>query len=86
MKKLTEQEFEELKTLRETFVEIITTIGELNLTKFVTEKQLSTIETDIKTQQEKFVEFQAKERVLFEKFQQKYGTGDINLETGEIAE
>jgi hypothetical protein len=86
MKKVTEEQLKQIQTLRETLVEIVTTIGELHLTKFMTERQLQTIDTDIKTQQNKFVEFQEQERVLFEKLQQQYGTGNIDFETGEIVE
>ena len=50
------------------------------------EIQLATVSSDIKVQQDKFIEFQTKERVLFEKLQQTYGTGNINMETGEVSE
>jgi len=86
MKKVTDEELKQIQTLRETLVEIVTTIGELHLTKYMTERQLQTIDIDIKDQQDKFVKFQEQERVLFEKLQQQYGTGNINFETGEIVE
>lgn len=86
MKKVTDEELKQIQNLRETLLEIITVSGELSLTKFITEKQLNEINTSIKQQQEKFVDFQEKERVLFEQLQQKYGTGNINFETGEIVE
>lgn len=86
MKKVTEEELKQIQTLRETLIEIVTTIGELHLTKYMTERQLQTIDSDIKIQQDKFVQFQEQERVLFEKLQQQYGTGNINFETGEIVE
>lgn len=86
MKKVTDSELLEIQKLREMLLEVITTIGELTLNKFMLENQLNTISSDIKTQQDKFVEFQTKERVLFEKLQQTYGTGNINMETGEVSE
>lgn len=86
MKKVTDEELKQIQTLRETLVEIVTTIGELHLTKYMTERQLQTIDIDIKDQQDRFVKFQEQERVLFEKLQQQYGTGNINFETGEIVE
>lgn len=86
MKSVTTEELTQIQNLRETFLEIITVSGELSLTKFVAEKELSELNTRIKEQQEKFVDFQQKERVLFEQLQQKYGTGNINFETGEIVE
>lgn len=86
MKKVTDVELLEIQKLREMLLEVITTIGELSLNKFMLENQLGVISSDIKTQQDKFVEFQTKERVLFEKLQQTYGTGNINMETGEVSE
>jgi hypothetical protein len=86
MKKVTEEQLKQIQTLRERLVEIVTTIGELHLTRYMTESQLHTIDDDIKLQQNKFAEFQNEERVLFEKLQQQYGTGNINFETGEIVE
>jgi hypothetical protein len=86
MKKVTDAELLEIQKLREMLLEVITTIGELTLNKFMLENQLNTVSSDIKTQQDKFVEFQTKERVLFEKLQQTYGTGNINMETGEVSE
>lgn len=86
MKKVTDAEFLEIQKLREMLVEVITLVGELHLNKFVLENQLKNIIDEINKQQTKFLEFQEKERVLFEKLQQIYGTGNINLETGEIVE
>lgn len=86
MKKVTSEELQQIQNLRETILEIITTTGELTVSKFMVEQQLEQLNTNIKQQQEKFVDFQQKERVLFDQLQQKYGTGNINFETGEIAE
>lgn len=86
MKKVTDAELLEIQKLREMLLEVITTIGELTLNKFMLENQLTVISSDINVQQDKFVEFQTKERVLFEKLQQTYGTGNINMETGEVSE
>jgi hypothetical protein len=47
---------------------------------------LDSISTDINAQQSAFMDFKEKERVLFEKLQQTYGTGNIDMETGEVSE
>ncbi len=86
MKKVTNEELKQIQNLRETLLEIITVTGELSLTKFITETQLNEVNANIQKQQERFVDFQEKERVLFEQLQQTYGTGNINFETGEIVE
>jgi len=86
MKKVTDNELTDIRNLRETLFEIISSIGELNLNKFLLENQFTEIEQSIKIKQGEFLEFQEKERVLFEQLQQKYGTGNIDVETGEIKE
>lgn len=84
MNKVSTEELEELKTLKESLVSIVTAIGEFSLSKHLLETELNEIDEKIKTEHLKFKEFQAKERVLFEKLQQTYGPGNIDLTTGEI--
>jgi len=86
MKQVTEQELQEIKSLRESLVEIITSVGELHLNELVAKNQLNEIQEQVRQKEELFIEFQQKERVLFDSLQQKYGTGNINLETGEITD
>lgn len=79
MKNVTDAELAEIKSLREMLMEIITEIGELTLSEIQ-------VQNDIKKQKERFAEFQGKERVLFEQLQNTYGTGRIDMVTGEITE
>ena len=76
----------ELKSLRESLLEIVTSIGEAHLNEYMISRQLEEMRNNIRSLEKGFDEFQAKERVLFEALQQKYGTGNIDLETGEITE
>ena len=86
MKKVTEDELKNINALREALIEIISTVGELHLNKLVLSKQLDVIDSNIKMQENKFSEFQEKERVLYQKLQETYGTGVVDMETGEITE
>ena len=86
MAKITDAELTEIKALREMLVEIVTLVGELHLNAFQAKIQLLTIEDEIKAQEDRFVEFQNKERVLFEQLQTTYGSGRIDMDTGEITE
>lgn len=86
MKKVTETELLEIQKMRESLLEIVVSIGELTLNKFLVQAQLDSISTDINAQQSAFMDFKEKERVLFEKLQQTYGTGNIDMETGEVSE
>jgi len=86
MKKVTEVELLEIQKMRESLLEIVVSIGELTLNKFLIQTQLDVISADIDKQQSAFMNFKEKERVLFEKLQQTYGTGNIDMETGEVSE
>jgi hypothetical protein len=86
MKKVTEVELLEIQKMRELLLEIVVSIGELTLNKFLIQTQLDVISADIDKQQSAFMDFKEKERVLFEKLQQTYGTGNIDMETGEVSE
>lgn len=86
MKKVTDEEFAEIQTLRDFLFTILASIGELHLGKVLLEKQIDDVKSKIEEQEKKFEEFQQKERVLFEQLQQKYGAGSIDMETGEITE
>ena len=86
MRQVTTEELNEIQILRESLIEIISTVGELHLSKHLAQKQVNQLSTSIELQEQRFTEFQEQERVLFEKLQQKYGTGNINMETGEIQE
>jgi hypothetical protein len=86
MKKVTEEELAQIVGLRDTLVEIITTIGELHLNEFSLKSELGSIQKEISQQEDRFVSFQETERVLFEKLKEKYGPGKIDYTTGEISE
>jgi hypothetical protein len=86
MKKVTEQELNEIKQLRMRLAELISTAGELKLNEFMLEAQLEALRNELKEQHTKFLGFQESERVLFDQLQEKYGTGNIDIETGEITE
>ena len=86
MNKVSDEHLLEIKKHRETLAEIISAIGELNLNKLLVTKQLADVNSLIESQEKRFTEFQESERVLYETLQTTYGTGTINIETGEIAE
>jgi uncharacterized protein involved in exopolysaccharide biosynthesis len=84
MRKVTEEELTEIEALGQKLLEIITTIGELHLNQLLIKSQLEEVTAEITQQEKRFAEFRNNERVLFEKLQEKYGTSNINIETGEI--
>jgi uncharacterized coiled-coil protein SlyX len=84
MKKVAEVELKELQLLKEELFVIVSKIGELYLTKSLMQKDIEKIDGELAEQESKFSEFQEKERVIYKRFQEKYGPGNINVETGEI--
>jgi hypothetical protein len=82
--KITDQEVQELQALRENLLNIITSIGEAHLNAHIMDKQLAEIRTHINTLEQAFEDFQKTEKVLMETLQQKYGTVNVDMETGEI--
>jgi hypothetical protein len=86
MKKVTDVELKEIQDLRESLLTILTTVGELHLTKTVLEKEIQQITERIQEEEQNFVNFQNRERVVYSKLQETYGTGNINVDTGEITE
>jgi hypothetical protein len=86
MKKISDDDLSQIQSLREMLFEITTSLGELHLNKKILQNQILSVEKTMTDYEEKFSTFQDKERVLYDMFQTKYGTSEINLETGEIVE
>lgn len=84
MAKVSDEDLKEIQNLRNTLVNIVSSVGEMTLSKSLLLKEVAQIEENIKNEEQKFTEFQKQERVIFEKMQQKYGTGNIDVTTGEI--
>lgn len=84
MQKVTDEELKEVQELRDTLLTIVSSIGELHLAKVLLEKEIDLVNNNMRSEEENFVNFQEKERVIYSKLQEKYGAGNINLETGEI--
>lgn len=84
MNKVTPEELKEVQDLRDLLYVITSTIGEFHLTRFLLLKELETVDGNIKNEEQKFTDFQKQERVIYNKLQEKYGAGDIDLSTGEV--
>jgi DNA-binding protein H-NS len=86
MKKVTDVELKQIQDLRESLLVILSTVGELHLTKTVLEKEIQQITERLRGEEQNFADFQDRERVIYATLQEKYGTGNINVDTGEITE
>jgi hypothetical protein len=84
VKKLTEEEIEQIKGLQQLYNKYIFELGsvesqlnDIAAHRITMETEKNGILSDIKTLTEK-------EKELLTSLQEKYGTGNINIETGEI--
>jgi len=77
VKKLTEEELENLKSINSQYREAIETLGNIQLQRL----NLSKREDIIKGQID---EMQILEQTLSKTLSEKYGDGEINIQTGEI--
>ena len=77
VKKLTEQELAEIKTIRENTYSAAIELGQIELTRLELNKKRAAVEAFLLTVSEK-------EITLAKQLEETYGKGSINLETGEI--
>ena len=73
--KFTEQELSALKALRTTYSELSHELGQVALNRFTLDKR----ETELKN---KVDEIQTKEKGLADDLKNKYGNGQIDIDTG----
>ena len=80
--KLTKDEIENIKNLRENFNNITVQLGELELSRIQTEQRLEQIQTDKLTLETRYNELATMERNVVNELQSKYGIGSLDLTTG----
>lgn len=75
--KLNAEELQQFQKIRESIYEIISILGDLNYKKTLINFEIEKLNEEIKKNA-------AQERELLKQLGEKYGTGSINVETGEI--
>lgn len=84
--KLTVEEINQLKSLQSDYAKLIAELGQVEISILVLEKQIEQIK---QTQKDplytRLGEIQQQESFIAKQLTEKYGDGQINLETGEIA-
>ena len=83
-KKLTNEELQKVKDIRQNYVSIQNAFGQLHLTKINLEKQLAGIDINYTTLSEEYEKTQDAEKALVQSIQDKYGVGTLNIEDGTI--
>ena len=80
--KFTEDEMKTIQSIQDSYFEVQTDFGKLNLAKIKLEQQLDALDSVDNDLTKKFVDTQKKEQTFLEDITKKYGEGSLNPETG----
>jgi hypothetical protein len=78
VKKLSQEDFDAIKAIRQESLESASILGELEFQKTI-------IDHNITEQKTKVIDIKRRESQLMENLTQKYGRVSVNIETGEIS-
>jgi len=84
VKKVTDEELQGIKDLGTNYQGISNSFGQLRVQRLILEQQLANLEEAEANLEAKYVENQDKEKELLQSFNEKYGRGTLNPQTGEF--
>lgn len=84
IKKLSEEELQSIKSLSENYTSLSANLGETNLKKIALEIDLENINKELQDLKDHYKKLIQKEKDLVQELNDKYGSGSLNLSTGEI--
>lgn len=82
--KFTDAELKKITELRDANAQKINEFGQVELELLLTNQRLETLEKTKEDLKNQYVALQEKERELVQEFNEKYGTGTVDLESGEF--
>jgi hypothetical protein len=82
--KFTEDELKKITELRDSNAQKINEFGQVELEILLTNQRLETLEKTKEDLKNQYVALQENERELVQEFNEKYGTGTVDLESGEF--
>ena len=80
--KFTEEEMGSLKEIQESYFNIQTEYGKLELTRIRLEQQLDTLDNTDDNLKEKFIQTQTTEKEFLDGITKKYGEGTLDQDSG----
>ena len=83
--KITDEELQQVKELRQNFNLVTFEFGELSLTRNLLQKEITKLDGDIENYVSTYKTLQDKEKTLLDKLQTAYPDQTINFETGELS-
>jgi hypothetical protein len=84
IKKLEEQDLKNVQNLQTKFIEIISNLGRLSADKAIINEQLELIRQGETEWIDKLKELKKEEKTLLDSFVKKYGSGRLDLSSGEL--
>lgn len=84
VKKLTQEEIDSIKSLQSEYNKVVFELGSIESQLVFIKKQTELLEAEKAKIVAEIDNVGKKEKTLIDSLQEKYGTGNINMETGEI--
>ena len=84
-KKFTKEELEEVQALRDRMSKLVANFGELKLEQIMHEQKAVKIKTVEETLNNEYANIQKTELELVKRFNEKYGRGTLDLESGTFS-
>jgi hypothetical protein len=82
--KFTQQEIDSLMNLKQSYTNIELSLGKLEVARMQTEQRLEKIENDKLRLENTYVEIQANEAQIVGELTEKYGVGNLDINTGKF--
>jgi len=82
--KFTQQEIDSLMNLKQSYTNIELSLGKLEVARMQTEQRLDNIENDKLRLENSYVEAQANEAQIVGELTEKYGVGNLDINTGKF--
>lgn len=83
-KKFTDEELNEIKTLRDAYAAKVTEFGQIEIEILATKQRENLLHATKEKSQKEYEGLQTKERNLVESLNKKYGAGTVDLTNGEF--
>ena len=82
--KFTQQEIDSLMNLKQSYANVELSSGKLEIARMQTEQRLEKIENDKLRLENTYVEIQANEAQIVGELTEKYGVGNLDINTGKF--
>jgi len=82
--KFTQQEIDSLMNLKQSYANVELSLGKLEVARMQTEQRLEKIENDKLRLENTYVEIQANEAQIVGELTEKYGVGNLDINTGKF--